>query len=141
MIDDYVRNRLQNEYDLQETKLRNLFGFIYRDRDTAWEKWENTVSRSGIDVAVKRFSKKPRHFGKMRGRAWFGFWKDKAFKDRIRALKEARTVSENWYSARLQLESTGDRIKNVKTKVEQTLEKERKRERQQNRVQDRGRIR
>lgn len=141
MIDDYVRKRLEKEHEFQTAKLKNLFSHIYRDKDAAWTAWESAVSRSGFDGAAKNLRSKPQKFGKIKGRTWLGFLKDRAFNDRNRALQEARRLSENWYSSRLQLDTVDIRVGEVKEKVNTVLEKEKERERQRELDRQRGRSR
>ena len=141
MIDDYVRKRLEKEHEFQTAKLKNLFSHIYRDRDEAWEVWESTVSRSGLDEAVKSLQAKPQKFGKLKGRAWLRLLKDRALSDRNRALVEARRVSEHWYSSRMQLDTVEVRVGEMREKVKTTLEMENERQRQREREHQRGRSR
>ena len=141
MIDDYVRKRLEKEYEYQSAKLKNLFSHVFRNKDAAWVEWESAVSRFGFDETIKILRGKPQKFGALKGRAWFGFLRNQAFHDRERALKEAYRIAENWYSSRLQLDTVDVRVGEVKEKVKNTLEEEKQRQRRHSRTPERGRSR
>ena len=141
MIEDYVLKRLQKEHEFHSSKLKNLFSHIFRDKDAAWAAWLNAVSRAGFDGAVKALRGSPQKFGKLKGRAWLGFLKDQAFRDRNRALSEAHRISEQWYGSHLQLDTAEVRVAEVKGKITATLNKEKERQRQRapEREHERGR--
>lgn len=110
MIDPQITRRFESEAAFQEEKLRNLFRVIYRDEAEAWDRWLVASERRGFKQALSTLKDRPARFGKLRGKARFGFFKDRAFDERETALKEAGFQAERWNSAQMQLAQHNARI-------------------------------
>ena len=113
MITSHTFKRLEQERDFQETKLRNLLHAIYVEDGRAWDIWTYEVETHGLDKTLKRITERPKSFGPLKGRIRLGFLKDKDVEDRDRALKEIARQSERWLSAKMQVDHTKERIKEV----------------------------
>jgi hypothetical protein len=107
--DEYIKKRLEGEYNLQTEKLRNLLRTIYRDENQAWDKWQKLSEKHRFDVFLSKFHKNPKVLGKLQGKVRFGFLPNEAHQDRERALREVKFVSERWWSAQMQLHQTDAR--------------------------------
>ena len=140
MSDEYIKKRLEGEYDLQTEKLRNLLRTIFRDENSAWDKWEKLSEKHRFDVFFNKFQKNPKVLGKLQGKVRFGFLPNEAHHDRERALREVKFVSERWRSAQMQRTQTDARIAEQKQQQKsQTKEAEQVRSQVQKKQQDRSR--
>lgn len=124
MIDPQITRRFQSEAAFQEEKLRNLFRIIYRDEIEACEAWRRTCEGRGFKAALSTLKDRPARFGKLQGKARFGFLKNRAFDEREAALKEVGYQAERWNSAQMQFAQHKARIEEAQQPTQETPQRE-----------------
>ena len=120
MISSHTHQRLAQELELQEVKLRNLLRTIYVEEGRAWDIWTFEVKTNGLDKTLTRIKDRPKSFGSMRGYLRLGFIKDKDVEERDRALKDIAFQADRWRSAQLHVEQTDARLKEEAAKTVNT---------------------
>jgi hypothetical protein len=99
-----VFKRIRHNRAFNQERIKLLFGIIYRNPNTALQKWEQKVAQSGFNTAFKKQRRKASYLGKLNGKGFLGLYASHDREKSEHANAEFHKMARTWYGSVLEEE-------------------------------------
>jgi len=104
-----VYRRIRQNRAYNQERMEVLFGIMYRNPQSAFEKWQSLVEKTGFEKTFKKARKKASYLGKLQGSSFLGLRKSDDRMKAEHAESEFHKIARGWYGSVLEEEEVNKR--------------------------------